>query len=59
MSEKDIDPKLELHIRKEHDKFRDESDEKYAIKLVERIVFGLVSLILTGAIVAWLALIIR
>ena len=54
-----VPPEIELHIRKNHDKFREESDDKYAIKLVERVVFGMVTLILTSALVAWIALIIK
>lgn len=53
-----IDPELELHIRNRTDTFRGESDKKYAIKLVERIVFGLVSLILTAVVIAIVALVI-
>lgn len=54
-----VPPEIELHVKKEDDKFRKESDQKYAIKLVERIVFGMVALILTSALVAWIALIIK
>ena len=53
-----IDPKIQLHIRERHEKLRQENDKKYAIKLVERIVFGLVALILTGVVGALIALII-
>jgi hypothetical protein len=35
------------------------SDKLYAIKLVEVIVFGMVSLILTAVAVAWIALVVR
>lgn len=59
MSDKEIDPKVQLHIKEEHEKLRKDSDQKYAIKLVERVVFGLVGAILMGAVVAWLALIIK
>lgn len=54
-----LDPNIELHIRDTHDKLREDSDKRYAVKLVERIVFGLVTLILTGVLGALLALIIR
>jgi len=55
----EIDPQLEIAIRDKHDKLRIESDKKYAIKLVERIVFGLVSLILVGVVSAIIALVIK
>lgn len=54
-----VDPEIQLHIKEEHEELRKESDAKYAIKLVERVVFGLVSLILTGVVVAIIALVLK
>jgi len=39
-----------LLIREESDKARQESDNRYAIKLVERIVFTLLALAFLGAV---------
>ena len=55
----EIDPNIELHIRERDDVFREESDKRYAIKLVERVVFGLVSLILVGVASAFIAIVIK
>jgi hypothetical protein len=38
----DIDPKVQLFVGKENQKERQVSDDKYAIKLVEKIVFYMV-----------------
>lgn len=46
---------LEQRIQKE----RDTSDGRYAIKLVEKVVFGLVSLLAIGVITALLRLILK
>ena len=54
-----IDPNLELHIRNVNDRFRKSSDSRYAVKLVERVVFGLVSLILVGVVSAIVALVLK
>lgn len=54
-----IDPELQLHIKETHEKLLEKTDKRYAIKLVERVVFGLVTLILTSVIVAIVALVIR
>lgn len=59
MSEKtkeQLEAELQLHERLA--KEREASDEKYAIKLVERIVFSMVALILTSIMLAWLALVV-
>lgn len=48
----------ELYAKKCIEEQRKLSDERYAIKLVEKIVFGLVALILTSVVVALLALVI-
>lgn len=55
----EIDPNIELHIRDKHEKMRESNDKRYAIKLVERVVFGLVSLILTAVVVAVITLVIK
>ena len=39
----DIDPETQLHIEKKHKEERKASDERYAIKLVEKIVFYMVA----------------
>lgn len=49
----------ELFARQCVEEQRKISDERYAIKLVEKIVFTLVGLILTAVVVALLALIIK
>jgi len=49
----EIDPNIELHIREKHDSFRKESNEKYAAKLVEKVVFymlGMVGIAVLGAL---------
>jgi lipopolysaccharide/colanic/teichoic acid biosynthesis glycosyltransferase len=38
---------------------RDISNSMYAVKLVEKIVFGLVALILIAVVGAWIALVVR
>lgn len=48
----------ELELEKKLSLQREESDRKYAIKLVEKIVFGFVGIVLTVVIGALLALII-
>lgn len=49
---------VEQKIRDRTDREREISDGKYAIKLVEKIVFGLVALITTSVIIALISLVI-
>lgn len=59
VKDKKISAEEELFAKGVCEKERELSDKKYAIKLVEKIVFGLVALILTSVVVALLALIIK
>ena len=54
----DIDPNLELHFKEKAEKERQKSDRLYAIKLVEKIVFGFVTLMGVAVIGALLKLVI-
>lgn len=49
----------ELVLRRHLEDERKKSDALYAIKLVEKIVFGLVTLILTAVMVALVALVLK
>lgn len=49
----------ELRLRDAMERERKESDRKYAIKIVERIVFGLVVLLLSGVIAAILRAVLK
>lgn len=40
-----VDSDTQLHIKKEQDKQRAISDQRYAIKLVEKIVFGALGIV--------------
>jgi lipopolysaccharide/colanic/teichoic acid biosynthesis glycosyltransferase len=53
------DYKHELEKLELRDKILKESDERYAIKLVEKIVFAMIGLILVAVITALLALVLR
>jgi len=52
-------PEIELTINKKSEDERKESDKLYAIKLVERIVFGGVALVLVSVATALIYLVIR
>ena len=49
----------EKHVRETVDRERIKSDDTYAIKLIERIVFGLLAVILLGVIGALMSVIIK
>lgn len=49
----------QVDLTKQLETERKKNDEAYAIKLVERIVFGMIGLILTAVLVAIVALVIR
>ena len=51
--------KAELDLKEVLDQERDLSDRTYAIKLVEKIVFTLVAILLTGVIMALMNLVLR
>lgn len=51
-------PEAELHIKNHLEEERKRNDQTYAIKLVEKIVFGMVSLILVAVLTALVALVI-
>ncbi len=53
------DYKHELEKLELRDKILKESDKRYAIKLVEKIVFAMIGLILVAVITALLALVLR
>ena len=55
MEDKD---KKELEFRRDKEKLILITDKKYAIKLVERIVFSMVALILTGVLIALISLVV-
>lgn len=55
----EIDPATQLHINEELEEHRKLSDERYAAKLVERIVFGAMALIAIAVLTALLTLVIR
>lgn len=49
----------ELRLKEALEEHREESDRRYAIKLVEKIVFILVGLLLTGVITALVNLVLK
>lgn len=53
-----IDPDIRLHIREEADRERRESDSRYAIKLVEKIVFYVIGAASIAVLAALLNLVI-
>jgi hypothetical protein len=54
-----VSDSVKLHVKTEMDKEEVRCDKSYAIKLVERVVWGLIGLILTTVVVALLASIIK
>lgn len=53
------DDKTKLYINEKLDEVREESDSRYAIKLVERIVFGAMGVIALAVLTALVALVVR
>lgn len=53
------DDTTKLYIKEQTDKERDVSDKSYAIKLVEKIVFGMVGLICVAFIGSLIALVMK
>ena len=55
----DLLNEIELKIRDHVREVKKAADDDYAIKLVERIVFGLVTLILIAVVGAWIQVVLR
>ena len=56
---REVDPSTQLLVQIELKDHRRDSDERYAIKLVERIVFGAIALIAVAVLSALLGLVIK
>lgn len=52
-------PQDELDVNKKLEHEREDSNKLYAIKLVEKIVFALVSILTVGVVAAWLKLLLE
>jgi hypothetical protein len=54
----EIDPKIELHINEKLKEHRQKSDESYAIKLVEKVIFYVISAMGIAVLAAVLRLVV-
>lgn len=58
MEEKNLDEKIKLAILESENNLKAWVEKRFAIKLVEGIVFGMVGLILVAVVGAWIALVV-